>query len=112
MEFNRVINGILKFLNAEIYSKMNDWQEMIVRLAVSRMIQNTESLKQTLKDNSFVKTFSIMDEQGNVEIESLLRDIKTQISEKGKMTFSIPLFGTISFLPEDVDTLHRYIMEE
>jgi hypothetical protein len=112
MEFNRVIKGVQKFLSNEIYSKMNDWQEMLLRIAVTRTIGNTETLKETLKNNSFVKMFSIMDEQGNVEIDELLCDVKSQICEKGKITFSVPLFGTISFLPEDVDTLRRYIMEE
>lgn len=111
MEFDRVIKGISKFLDNEIYSKMNSWQEMIARITVSRVMGNTDALKETLKDNSIVKMLSVMDENGNVEIDGLLRDIKAQIVEKGKLTFTIPLFGTISFLPEDVDTLHRYIME-
>lgn len=111
MEFERVLQGIFKYLNAEIYSKMNDWQEMLARIAVSRLLGNTEMLKETLKNNAFVKTFSIMDENGHVEIEGLLRDIKAQITEKGKLTFSVPLFGTLSFVPEDVDVLRRHIME-
>ena len=111
MEFDTVINGISKFLNAEIYSKMNEWQEMLARIAVSRMIGNVDVLKRNLMNNSAVKMLSIMDDDGNVEIESLLNDIKTHIIQKGKFSISIPLFGKMSFLPEDVDTLRRHIME-
>jgi Tfp pilus assembly pilus retraction ATPase PilT len=111
MEFDRVMKGISKFLNAEIYSKMNDWQEMIARIAVSRIMGNTEALKHTLKENSIVKALSIMDESCNVDVENLLKDIKTQLVQKGKLTFAIPLFGNLSFVPDDVDTLRRYIME-
>lgn len=111
MEFDKVMRGIAKFLDNEVYCKMNDWQEMLARIAVSRVIGNTEALKTTLKNDSIVKVLSVMDDKGNVEIEGLLRDIKAHLTQKGKITLSISLFGNMSFVPDDVDTLRRYIME-
>ena len=111
MTFERVINGINKYINAEIYSTMNDWQEILARIAVSRMIGNTDQLKQSLTSNGFVKTFAIIDDSGNVDVDGLLRDLKTQISAKGKVTIALPLMPSLTFKAEDVDVLHRYIME-
>ena len=111
MEFERVIKGITKYLNNEIYAGMNDWQEMLARIAVSRMIGNTNNLKNTLINNPFVRTFPIIDENGDVDIEGLLEDIKSQLNEKGKITFSLPMFGNFTFTPADVEKLHREIME-
>lgn len=110
MTFERVINGINKYINAEIYATMNDWQEILARIVVGRMIGNTEQLKQSLAANGFLRTFALMDENGNVDIDSLARDLKAQIAAKGKMTISLPLMPVLTFKPEDVDVLYQYII--
>ena len=111
MNFDKVINGINKYLNNEIYSKMNDWQEMLARIAVSRMLGNTENLKTSLVENPFLKTFAIIDSTGNVDVDGLMKDIKDQIARKGKLTLSFPLIGKLTFTADDVDILHRTILE-
>ena len=88
MEFEKVLNGIIKYLNNEIYSGMNDWQEVLARIAVSRVLGNKEKLKTTLLNNAYVKTFAIMDENGIVDVEGLMNDIKTQISQKEWQTMN------------------------
>ena len=111
MEFEKVLKGIMKYLNNEIYAGMNDWQDMLARIAVSRIIGNEQNLKNMLMTNPFVKTFAIIDENGIVDIEGLMRDIKTQIQEKEKISFSLPIFGRFTFTVADVDKLHRTILE-
>lgn len=111
MTFDRVLNGIYRYLNHEIYSGMNDWQEMIARIAVSRIVGNGEKIKSMLMNNPFIKTFAIMDEGGNVDVDGLARDLKEQISQKGSIKISIPMLGNFSFTAEDVDKLHHMIME-
>lgn len=111
MEFEKVIRGILKYLDREIYANMVDWQEMVARIAVSRIIGDEGKLKTSLMNNSFVRTFSIMDDNGNVDVDGLMRDLKRQIDAKGKLEFSLPMLGKFSFVATDVDTLQRYITE-
>lgn len=111
MEFERVLNGIMKYLNNEIYANMNDWQEIIARIAVSRIIGNSEELKKSLIENPFMKTFAIIDNNGNVDLEGLIRDIKKQIAQKEKISISFPMFGKFTFTEADVDKLHHTIME-
>lgn len=109
VEFNRVIDGLIRYLNNNLYSKMNDWQEVLARIAVGRIIGNPENLKQSLIGNGIVRTFAVMDSDGNVDLEPLMRDLKKEIERKGKMTVEIPLFGKISFLPQDIDEIYREI---
>lgn len=111
MTFDKVLNGIYKYLNNEIYSGMNDWQEMLARIAVSRLVGNGEKIKSALTNNPFLKTFAIIDDDGNIDVEGLAKDLKEQIAQKGKLTITIPMFGAFNFSPEDVDKLHRTIME-
>jgi hypothetical protein len=110
MEFEKVLNGVMRYLNNEIYCNMNDWQEVLARIAVSRVVKNGDALKETLLNNSYVKTFGIMDENGIIDIEGLINDLKAQINQKGKLTFELPLFGKFSFTVEDVEKLRNTIL--
>ena len=111
MYFDRVVNGIVKYLDREVYVGMNDWQEMLARIAVSRIIGNRDALRNAVVSNPFVKTFGIVDENGDVDVDSLVRDIKEQIERKGKFEVSIPMFGRFAFTSADVDKLYRTITE-
>ena len=111
MEFEKALNGIYKYLDNEIYGGMADWQEVLARIAVSRMIGNSEELKKTLTENPLARTLAIIDEQGNVDVDGLMRDLKEQIRQKGKMCIAFPIFGKFTFVEADVDRLHRTMME-
>jgi hypothetical protein len=111
MNFEKVIRGIIKYMNAEMFKNMDEWHEFLARLAVARMVSNPQTLKKSLMDNMFIKTFAIFDEAGNVDIDGLMRDLKHVIENKGKVSFEIPLFGKFTFESADVDKLHRHINE-
>lgn len=111
MEIERVINGISKYMDREIFARMNDWQEMLARIAMSRVVKDPTTIKETILGNPFLRTFAIIDDSGNVDIEHLLNDIREQIERKQKLEISIPMFGKFNFVPEDVDHLRRYILE-
>ena len=110
MKFEKVIKGILKYLNDEIYVGMNDWQEMLARVAVSRLFRDTNALKTALLNNGFIRTFAIMDDSGEVDFDNLFRDIRAQVEQKGKITVSLPMFGNFIFTPPDVDKLYQTIL--
>lgn len=111
MELGRIVNGIIKYLDREIFPHMNNWQEMVARITVSRFTGDSTKLKNTIISNPFLRTFAIMDESGNVDIDTLLKDIREQIEKKGKLELNVPMFGNFTFTPDDVDKLKMYIME-
>lgn len=112
MNFDRVVNGIMKYMDREIFANMNDWQEMLARIAVARLLGNTEQLKVSIMSNPFVRTFAIIDENGNVDVDGLHRDIREQVRAKGKLEFTIPMFGTFRFTEADIDRLYSTIKGE
>lgn len=111
-EFEKVIDGISKYIDKEIYSGMNDWQEFAARIMVGRIINNQENVKEMLMHNGFLRTFDIIDTEGLVDVESIAKDIKRELAKKEKITFAVPMFGKMTFLPADVDTLYRTITGE
>lgn len=109
VEFNRVIDGLFRYLNNNLFAKMNDWQEVLARIAVGRIIGNPEALKQSLMANGIVRTFAVMDSDGNVDLENLARDLKREIERKGKISVEVPMFGKMSFVASDIDEIYREI---
>ena len=109
MNIERVMNGIARYMDREIYSNMNDWQEVVARLAVSRLLGN-RNLENTLMNNAYIRTFAIVDSDGNVDVDGLYRDLKTLVQQKGKIEISLPIFGKYTFHETDVDNLYNCIM--
>ena len=112
VKFEAVLDGLAKFIDKEIYPNMNDWQEILVRITIGRVFENRESVKTSFVNNGFIRTFGIIDEEVNVDIERLTNDLKTEISRKGKMTVTIPLYGNLTIHPSDIDKLYKTIMED
>ena len=111
MEFEKVIDGILRYIDREILKNMNPWQEVLARLAIGRIVGDTNGLKEKLMTNGYIKTFAIMDRNGNIDIDSITGDLKKEIARVGKIEFSIPAFGKLAFTADDVDVLLKTIKE-
>jgi hypothetical protein len=75
------------------------------------MVGSSELLKQSLMENAFFRTFAIVDSHGNIDVDGLMRDLRAQIAEKGKLVITLPMLGSFTFTADDVDELHRYIKE-
>lgn len=110
-KFEKVIDGLSKYIDREIYSGMNDLQEICARVIVGRVIGNTESLKKMLTENGILRTYGIIDGEGMVDVDALARDVKREMEKKGKIVISIPMFGNLTFIPPDIDVICNYIKE-
>lgn len=109
--FEKVLDGAARFIDRELYTGMNDWQEVFARIVVSRVFENREQLKTKLVNSGVIRTFGVIDEDGMVDVDGLAADLKKQIEQKGKITVSLPMFGKLTFKAADVDSLYKMIME-
>ena len=107
----KVIDGIGKYIDSEIYSGMNDLQEIAARVVIGRVMQNKQPIKQALTNNAIIKTFGIIDDEGMVELDGLAKDLKNEIAKKGKITIAIPMFGKLTFHPNDINMIYKNITE-
>jgi hypothetical protein len=111
-QFSTVIEGISKYINHEIVSGMNDLQELMARIAIGRILENHENIKETLSSNGVIRAMGIIDSDGYVDVDYLLDAIKKEIERKGKLTISIPMFGKITFHSSDIETIKHYVTGE
>lgn len=112
MKLERVIDGVVKYVDGEIYGSMNDWQEIMARMAVGRILGNKELLKQKIMENPLLMSFVMLDADGEMDVDKFLADLKGVIAQKGGLRISIPLFGNLKFVETDVDRLKKYIMND
>lgn len=110
--FSRVVDGAAKFIETEIMPNMNDWQEIAARIAIGRVFDNRDAIKRHLVSTGYLRTFALIDEDGNVDIDRLSADLKREIERKGKIEINLKLFGRLKFDSGDVDKLHRIITQE
>ena len=111
MSYEAVIQGIINYLNKEILSTMADWQAMLARIAISRVLTVKGGLKDAVTGNTFLQSMGIVSVDGMVDVDGLMRDLKEQIGLAGKLEIALPVFGKYAFTPEDVDVLYKYIKE-
>ena len=74
MQYERVVKGIGKYIEAEIYPGLSDWQEILARIAVSRAMNSQEQLKEILTKNAFAKMFAIIDDEGDIDVDGLMEE--------------------------------------
>ena len=108
--FDSVVGGLTQYINKEIYSGLNDLQEIFARIVVGRLSQNTQAMKEKLVKNGIVKTLGYIDEEGYVDIDLLMHDVKNEIERKGSICVEIPLIGKLTFHAEDVNSIRNEIV--
>ena len=111
MEFEKVIHGIVRYIEKVIYPTLNQTQLFVAYTLVNRYKRNIATSKAALESNPLLKPLAVMDESGNVDIDGWIKDIKETMAHFGKLEINIPLVGPYTFRADDVDQLYDIIKE-
>lgn len=109
MEFNKVVAGLVKYIDRNICPNMNDLQEIGYRALCSKVMGNLDQYKKSLSSNPFLQTFAIIDSDGDVDIDGLISALKGPVAEKEKVKIKIPFYGTFTFTANDLDDIYNTI---
>ena len=110
VNLNQVQNGVARYIDSELLPHIDGWQKWVFGALASTTLAKTTNIFNTLKQNEFVKMLEVIDENDNIDIDTLYREFYKQ-AQKGAVTFSIPMIGALTLNPADVEKIYRYIME-
>ena len=106
--YNVVLNGIAKYVDNEIISKINGWQKWVVGAGTGIILSNSTNFYNNLTENNFIKMLDIIDKDGKIDVDKIYGEIKKQ-AKKSSVTFNAPIIGMITLNEKDVDKIYEYI---
>lgn len=110
VNINKVKNGIVKFLDAEVITKLPGWKSWVFGAGAIIVLSKADALIDQLKDHPMVKAMGIMDGD-MVDVETLHSAFRKQAQTVGAVEISIPMIGNLRMGIEDIDKLYNFIME-
>ena len=110
-EYNKVINGIAKYIDVEIVEKVSGWKRWIIGSGVGLALSNTTEIFNQLKHNEIVKLLNIVDENDRVDVDKIYKEMKAQ-AKKSSVTFDVPMLGALTLNEHDVDKMYEFIKNE
>ena len=110
-EYNKVINGIAKYIDYEIVEKISGWKKWVVGSGMGLALSNTTEVFNQLKNNEFVKMLGVIDKEDKVDVDKIYKEMKKQ-AKKSSVTFDVPMLGPITLNEQDVDKIYDFIKNE
>lgn len=110
ISMERVKRGVARYLDEEFTKKMTGWQKWVFGAGAALYLENASSEIQKLQEMPAVKTLGIVDEAGNIAVDKIYQQLKIQ-AQKGPITFTIPMIGSVTLNESDVDKLYTCIVQ-
>ena len=110
--FESVISCLSAYIDKAIFPTLNKTQSFFGHFLLGRYVSNISILKSVLMENEFLKPLALFGDDGHVEVESIMSDLKNTMIHSGNLEINIPLVGPYSFGPADADILYNCIKEK
>ena len=110
-EYNKVINGIAKYVDTEIVDKITGWKKWVVGSGIGLALSNATEVFNQLKNNEFVKMLGVIDKEDKVDVDKIYKEMKKQ-AKKSAITFDMPMIGPVTLNEQDVDKMYELIKNE
>lgn len=109
VSIDKVQNGVARYLDAEIVSKMSGVNKWVFSAAATAYVADAPKLLDKVRNNALLAPLELIDAAGNVDVEKAYTHLKPA-SSKCPAPITLPGIGTITLTEADVDALYNYIM--
>lgn len=108
MELEKVLSGLERYIDNEIYPGMNENQQTIYLLAIGALKENAMDV---LAGNTLLRSMLSVNKAGEVDVDRLHKLLQVSVRKQGKLAITIPLFGKMTFDESDINSIIRAIKE-
>lgn len=108
VSLQQVQTGLGLYVDNEILPALSGLQKWAVGGSAGILISKLDGIVGDLKQQPLFKAMQVVDESGQVDIDTLYQHISKQ-AQTAPVTVQIPLIGNITFSSSDVDKLYHYI---
>lgn len=105
----QVKTGLAKYIDHEITAKMTGWQKWVFGAMAGVALNNATGIFEQLKNLPLVKMLGVVDENDNIDVDTLYHQFKEQ-AHRGSVTFDVPMLGTMTLNESDVDKMYNFIV--
>jgi alpha-L-fucosidase len=112
MKIDKVIDGLIKYIDKHVLPQMTALQE-VGYLTLSEAIRNdVGAIEQLIKSNIFAKMLFSADRNGEISLERLVSGLRKVIAKKGSLTLNIPMYGDFTLNDNDITEILKNMTEE
>lgn len=105
----QVLNGLVMYADKEIMPKLDTKGKIIMGTGIGIAVENAANILKSVPENEIVKMLGVVDETGQYDVDLVAKHLKNSANKYGKLQINVPFVGLLTFSPEDVDTLKKYI---
>jgi hypothetical protein len=108
-----IVPGLSKFIDENVLAHYpaTSMKRILMAGAVSLYLKQGEGMVDTLTSNPLFSGLGIVHDDGMIDLDPIRDALKKEINKAGFMRLTIPLVGDVDFTPDDIDALHRFIIE-
>lgn len=111
VSLDKVMDAVFKFAEEEIFPGMREIQEISARAAAAWVFDSADAALDLIAQNKIARAFGVIDGNKNIDAVRALKYLRAQLERKQKITFELPVLGTFTFVPQDLDKIMKYIEE-
>lgn len=112
MEAKLVLDHVFKYLEKNMVPTMNPAQEFAFYAVWESVKDESDGLISRLTENPVTRALAAIDKDGNVDTDKLVSRLTKAFEKKGKLQVNVPMFGPVTFLPEDLNAVADSIRRE
>lgn len=105
----QVVNGIIAYADNEVMVKLPTTGKWVMGTIIGIASQKVHRVVETLQDNIIVQMLDVVDESGNIDVDTVVVALKEASEKYGNLHIDLPLVGNMAFTSSDVEKLRTYI---
>lgn len=108
----QVLQGIVRYINAEVVSRMNGTAKFLAGTVMARNASRLPDLLRKYAETA--KNVGLYNTDGTIDVDAWCNALRQSMKDYcgGKAELNLPVVGAVVINADDINTLQRYIRGE